>query len=422
MGIFSTPLAPSGVKAATIDYLVSITTNNYITFHNLQFTGSNMATALITSGHHIIFRGCDFLFNGINGIQASSSAHHITVDSCTSNWTNNNFISAGASPTWTITSNYIQNTATVPGMGSSSDGNYIGIYNTGDSSLIQNNRIANSGYCAIDFRGSAIQVKDNVVDGFCQVKDDGGGIYTFAGGKHVYNLRTVSGNTVKNGGGAASGTNTTNSDAFGIYLDNNSSSVLVNNNYVQDCGSAGIFLHGIDSCTITNNTIYNAVQTGGYGQLLVITDGSFYPMRGVTVKKNKFTSKSSSQVAGYFKTTLGDYSSWGTFDSNYYSGNKFSIAGTGTSLAGWQTTCAMEVHSTTGSPQITPPVPPTFVNQTYAQTMSTTCVSGSKISATYTVPQGKYSSATSQADANSKALAEINTWWSNLLIHCGCTQ
>jgi hypothetical protein len=422
LGIFSTPLAPSNVKAATIDTLVKITSNNYVTFWNLQFTGSNMVTALITSGHHITFRSCDFAFAGINGITASSSAHHITVDSCTSNWTNNNFISGGGSIDWVVTNNYFQNTATVPGMGSSSDGNYIGIYNVGDSSIVQRNRVTNSGYSGIDFRGSAIQVKDNVVDGFCQVKDDGAGIYTYAGGVHTYGWRIVSGNTVKNGGGASAGTNTTNSDAFGIYLDNNSSEVLVTNNYVQDCGSSGIFLHGNHNVIIRSNIIYNAVQSGGYGQLLVVTDGSFGSMRNVTVTRNQFTSKASSQVAGYYKTTLGDYSSWGTFDSNFYSGNRFSIAGTQTSLAGWQTQSAMEAHSTTGSPTVTPPNPTTFLNQTFAQTMSTTCVSGSKISATYTVPMGKYSSTVSQADANSKALAEITAWWSNLLTHCGCAQ
>src|SRR5213078_546067 len=249
-------------------------------------------------------------------------AHHITLNKCTSSWTNNDFIDGGGSANWTITGNTIQNTGTVPGMGKSSDGNYIGIYNVGNNSVIQNNTITNSGYIGIDFRGSAIQVLNNVVDGFCQVKDDGAGIYTFSGGVQTYTLRTVSGNTVKNGGGASAGTNTTNSDAFVIYMDNNASEVTVTNNYIQDCGSAGIFLHGNHNLTITKNVVYNVVQREGYGQILVITDASFGLMRNVVVTGNHFISKTTNQVAGYFKTTLNDYNQWGRFDSNFYSGNK----------------------------------------------------------------------------------------------------
>jgi parallel beta-helix repeat protein len=201
-------------------------------------------------------------------------------------------------------------------------------------------------------------VDKNIIDTFCNVKDDGGGIYTYTGTSAVvYSQRFVTNNIVQNGGGAGSGTNTTNSDAFGIYMDGNASEVTIDSNYIQNCGSSGIFLHGNHNLTVTNNTVYNAVVTGGYGQLLVITDPSFAaPMRNVVVTGNKFVSKTASQVAGYFKGGLNDYNQWGRFDSNYYSGNKF-FAGSATNFGGWQTTSGMEKQSSVGPAQTTPPVP-----------------------------------------------------------------
>src|SRR5204862_2768187 len=138
-------------------------------------------------------------------------------NNCTSNYTNNDFISGGGSSNWKLTNNIITNTGQVPGMGNSADGNYIAIYNVGASSLIQYNVIKKTGYSGIDFRGPGISVLNNLVDTFCNVKDDGAGIYTYTGATPTtYATRTVDQNIVLNGGGGSGGTNTSNSDAFGI--------------------------------------------------------------------------------------------------------------------------------------------------------------------------------------------------------------
>src|SRR5205809_678534 len=79
LGMFSTS-SPTGVKASTIDNLVQINDKSYVKFSKLQFTGSNAATVVITSGHDIGFDSCDFNFSGINGFTVSSSAHHITLN------------------------------------------------------------------------------------------------------------------------------------------------------------------------------------------------------------------------------------------------------------------------------------------------------------------------------------------------------
>lgn len=411
LGMFSVA-QPAGVKATTTDNLVQVNDKSFINFSNITFTGSNSNAVTITTGHDIGFDGCDFIFQGINGINAQSSAHHIKVNNCISNWTNNNFINAGGAKNWIITNNSFSNIGQVPGMGNSSDGNYIAVYNIGDNSLVQNNTFKNCGYIGVDFRGASITVDRNSIDVFCNTKDDGAGIYTFSSSSTSYSQRYVTNNTISNGGGASAGTNTTNSDAFGIYMDNNSSDVTITDNYVHDNGGAGLFIHGATRITAARNIIYNCVMTGGYGQFLVITGKGFGATRNMVITNNQFISKTTSQNAGYFKTDSSNYSQWGRFDSNYYAGNRINIAGTLTDLAGWRSRSGMEAKSVTGLPQTTPPIidTTTLVFKNVAQSKAFTknnCTSGTGTSVVYTVAAGKYTAST-QAGADQLATNDIN--------------
>jgi len=356
IGIYSSG-TPSGVKVSTIENLVAIGGNSFLSFNNIVFRGSNSAAVSISSGNNIKFENCDFLLQGMNGFSVQSAAHHITLNNCTANYTNNDFVFGGGSTNWTITNNTIRNTAQVPGMGNSADGNYIALYNIGANSLIQYNVIRKSGYCGIDFRGSGISVLNNVVDTFCNVKDDGAGIYTFTGASTTtYAMRTVDQNIVLNGGGASAGTNTTNSDAFGIYMDDNSSEVTITNNTVADCGGAGLFLNAAHNLVVQNNTIYNCVTTGHYGQLLHIYPGPATTgiVKNITLTGNKIISRTSSQLVAYLKFTGVDMSQLGTWDNNYYcrplneNGSTFQVLDPSnqvTNLEGWQSTSKKDKSS-----------------------------------------------------------------------------
>jgi len=236
----------------------------------------------------------------------------------------------------------------VPGMGNSADGNYIALYNIGANSLIQYNVIRRSGYSGIDFRGSGISVLNNVVDTFCNVKDDGAGIYTFTGvSTTTYATRIVDKNIVLNGGGASAGTTTDNSDAFGIYMDDNSSNVTISNNTVANCGGAGLFLHASHDIEAKDNTIYNCVTTGSYGQLLNLYPGAVAtaPVKNITLKGNKIVSRTASQLVAYLKLTGVDINQLGNWENNYYcrplneNGSTFQVlspATQTTNLEGWQ--------------------------------------------------------------------------------------
>jgi hypothetical protein len=52
-------------------------------------------------------------------------------------------------------------------MGNSGDATYTAIYNIGAGSIAQYNYIRNTGYTAVDFRGSSITVQNNFIDTFC---------------------------------------------------------------------------------------------------------------------------------------------------------------------------------------------------------------------------------------------------------------
>jgi parallel beta-helix repeat protein len=134
------------------------------------------------------------------------------------------------------------------------------------------------------------------------VKDDGAGIYTFTGASTTtYAMRIVDQNIVLNGGGASAGANTTNSDAFGIYMDDNSSEVTITNNTVANCGGAGLFLNADHNLVVQNNTIYNCVTTGNYGQILHIYLGAATTgvVKNITLTGNKIISRTASQLVAY---------------------------------------------------------------------------------------------------------------------------
>ena len=97
-----------------------------------------------------------------------------------------------------------------------------------------------------------------------------------------------------------------NSDAFGIYMDDNSSNVTITNNTVANCGGAGLFLHAAHDISLTNNTLYNNVLTGGYGQILIKQESSGL-IRNITLTGNVVVSKASTQLVAYYWSNVSDF-------------------------------------------------------------------------------------------------------------------
>jgi len=328
IGIYNT-VTPTGVQVANIDYLVNIGSRSYLNFTEIQFAGSNTATVNVTSGHHCNFAMCEFFFQGINGFFVTPAANNLSVIACSANYTNNNFIEGASGQTWTIVSNTIENTGQIPGSGQSKDGNYIGIHNVGSNSLVQYNNLINTGYNGIEFKGDNVRILNNLVDTFCNVKDDGGGIYSYVGPTTAsFVFRTVDHNIILNAIGAPDGTTTSNTDAHGIYMDDNTSQVTISNNTIANCGGAGLFLHANHDIKVLNNTFFNnAITTANvYAQIFEVFPGATLtaPVRNLVVTGNKFVSKEATQRVASYKTNEGNMSQWplgltnANYNNNYY--------------------------------------------------------------------------------------------------------
>jgi parallel beta-helix repeat protein len=315
---------PTDVKISTIDTLVRLVNRNYITFDNIKFTGSNMSTIQLDTANHITIQNCSFDAIGKNAITAIGSNTVIINDSLT-NIQNNGIYIQRNSDTVTITNCYMKNIGMIEG---NVDIDAIPISISATRTLITYNRIDSAGYLALRFAGPNSRASNNYVSNFCNLRTDGGGIYTYG---NYASVDTISNNIITNGAGQ-------NFIAAGIYMDDNSSGFLINNNTITNCNLYGIFLHNASNMTVTNNTISN-----GLGNPLGIQGGT----PSYNVKSNIFYSP----VAGNY---LLNTSNPGTsIDSNYYlasATDSIIYNGAKYTLAGWNLATTNESHGVVGLP------------------------------------------------------------------------
>ncbi len=305
------------IKGSVIGTLVTISFQNYITFNNLAFTGANAYAFNMTNCSNITISTCDFTFSGGNAIHAFSSSY-INIRGSNFSDTNND----GVYMEWNcsnikVRNNVFKNTGVIPGMGANSADTYKGMFIRGDNNLIEYNELDSTGFNGIHIEGNYDTVKNNLVNTFNFVKDDGGGVYTGQGlgDNAVYYGKLITGNIILNGIGAINGTDDTTYLAVqGIYLDDNTNHTTVTGNTTAFCGQTGIFNHNSTYTTITNNTMYN----NGKEQFLAVRVAN--PVSNVTVKNNIMFSRTSSQIVNRIESYYGtnNLAQFGTFDSNYY--------------------------------------------------------------------------------------------------------
>ncbi len=355
--VYSTSSAIN-VQVASLDTLVFMTYKNYITFDNISFRGANGEAFYIGSSSNITIQNSsiDFCYDGIFGADLGSSSANFKLQNSTINHSNNDAVKITKEFTnATISNNIIKNTGMIAGMGGSGDNKYTGMMLENISnSLIQYNEIDSSGYCGISFPGGNFtKVTNNLVNYFCMINDDGGGIYTYAPATG----KIIAYNNVLNGIGNGEGVNNPGSSAaFGVYIDaiGNTSGVQILNNSIANIGRAGIFLHNVHDIITRNNTVYNSIIG-----LLIKNDDDTY-ITNLIVKNNIFFAKTFTQLAFEAITLHNDISSFGTIDSNYYARPiddrlVFNVQPTGQSqtpgfyfmytLEGWQTYSGFDAHS-----------------------------------------------------------------------------
>ncbi len=352
------------VKAASIDYLISSISKSYIVFDNITFKGANAQGVHISGGSNNVVQNCDIMFSGTDGVNVSGS--NFRLENCTVTNSNNDGVNV-ASASATVRNNVISNTGYIIGMGQSGNGYNVGL-KIGENGLAEYNQILNTGSNAVNFGGNNLTIKNNYIDNFNFVKDDGGGVYTSNHSGNTNVGRKITGNIILNGTGAPEGTNVPPDNILvtssqGIYLDDDANGVSITNNTIAACNRA-IYLHNSQSIILRNNTFYNNV----YAQLFMKHDNLGSALKNHTIVSNIFFAKYASQITADFGTIYNDLGSMGRLDSNYYArpiddnisiycekylytSNQYKYK---LNLQGWKSLYNMDAHSKTSAKKISP--------------------------------------------------------------------
>ena len=331
LSIFFGSLAPAdyNIKASTIDTLVNIGANSYISISNIYFEGANFAAIYTKDAANINIQQCSINSMGTKAIFLLNTPNVLVENIAISNTMCNAIdISNNRAPNVTIRSCTVKNTATMPGMGSFWDDNdfkaiSVSVSNGG---LIEYNRVDTVGYMGIQFQGNNFKVQKNTVDYYGFVKDDGGAIYTYAGGTDAapgpyYTNRSINDNIVLNGIGAGKGAKGQ-IDIDGIYLDGRTMNVDITNNTISNIGINGIYCNNPSNVNITGNTSFNNGSAIGIGRY------AWGSVNNLNVKRNTFYPKYSNQNNFSYgdggldlpapRTIQQALQALGNIDSNYY--------------------------------------------------------------------------------------------------------
>ncbi len=403
------------IKVSTLDTLFSIVSKSYVNINNIVFEGANGTALFASTGGFINIQNCDFINAGAGAMNLKGISN-LLIENCTTNniLSNAIVVSSSSVSNVTIRGCSVKNTATKAGMGLGNGNTYKGVVATVLSNLlIEYNNIDTTGYAALEFQGSNVTIKNNVINYFDFVKDDAGGIYTWASGTDAspgptYTNRVIRDNIVMNGIGAPNGRNSPSLFVTGIYLDGRSMNVSVLNNTVFNMGKNGIHANNPNNVTIRGNTSFNNLNA------MSVMRWVWGSVKNLTIKNNIFYPTTDAQRGFYYTnsaintpivTTLQNTltNSLGIIDSNIYSVLKptpfnfdiystsggASVPSSALSLEGWQ---SFSKHDLNGKKTMKTPVSYTltglvgankFANSSFSSGISGLTVFGSSALGTW---------------------------------------
>lgn len=302
------------VQIATTNTLIESKAND-IVIANLVIKGANQYGVYSNTANlkNLRIKNSKILFSGIDAIRVYGCSNFVLENS---EITNSNSIAVNLKYNATdavLTNNKIRNTGVFPGMITENQAYGIISYTKGFKA--EYNQIIKTGYIGIRFAGDNNLIKNNYIDTFCLVMDDGSGIYTWTGKENTaFSNRSIIGNIVLNGIGAPEGTNRNDyAAAEGIYLDDNATNVDISGNTVANCIDNGILIHNSRNIKIQNNTLFNNKV-----QIKTLHDDLGNPITNTVISNNSFFSKATDQTTFYFKSDVNDFASMGSFSGNYY--------------------------------------------------------------------------------------------------------
>ncbi|MDB5277764.1 MAG: parallel beta-helix repeat containing protein, partial [Ferruginibacter sp.] len=312
------------IQISTLDTLINLKNSNFITISGLTLEGANLASVYARDGGNISIQNCSISSSGAKGLFIFNCPN-VLVDNLNCDYALSNGIDITDRLTQnaTVTNSTITNTGTFPGMGSNwNSADYKGIFvDVSSTALLQYNNVTNTGYTGIHWQGNNVLVKNNLVNAYNYVVEDGGGIYTFSTNGQSYSGRVVSDNIVVNGIGAPAGTGG-DTNVQGIYLDGVTMNVDVLNNSVANVASNGYYMNNPTNVKINGNTSFNNGSAIGVSKYW---DGP--ALTNFSITNNVFYPKLPNQYSFFYANTGLDYpyptsietamQQMGTVDNNY---------------------------------------------------------------------------------------------------------
>lgn len=304
------------IQGSVVPTLVTISAQSNLLFTGLDFIGANNDAFRINNAGNIAIVNCAVKYTGGTAF-AVSGTNGLRVEKTMVDYTNDVAFNLSASGT-VLRNNTIKRSGSVAGMGRSGDGTYTAVLINGNNNLVEGNTIEQTGYVPISFNGSDVTIKNNFINEFSLVKDDGGGIYTWnnSGGAPTYTNRKVIANIVVNGRSASNGSKEKEKKfAHGIYIDDNATNVEVSGNTVANCEGYGLYIHNARANKILQNTFYNNTV-----QIAMVRDdiAPNSPINNTEVKENIFFSLHPDQLVAEYKSNADDIQGFGIFDKNHY--------------------------------------------------------------------------------------------------------
>lgn len=344
------------VKASSLTSNISISNYSFINLKSIDFEGGNINGANLISCHDVTFENCNFYLQGGNGVYGGNINNIKFLGGSIVDAQNNGMFFEYQATNCLINGVSTTKVGVNPGGLRSGDGSGNGIFIIGDENTIQNCRISNVGYNGINFVGNNIDVYKNYVDSFCAVKDDGGGIYTYAGNNGTYTNRKIRSNIILNGltnsfEGTKGDTYAQYSKSVGIYVDDYSQNVDIVGNTVANCAWAGIFIHNSLNIKILGNLLFN-------NGIQLYFEQSSSIIRNITRNGNTLVSKQLSQPVFYNNSYVNESAGLtGSSDNNIYSrplndANTFKLCIDGVvndsiSLSYWKSRYSTDINSST---------------------------------------------------------------------------
>jgi parallel beta-helix repeat protein len=344
------------IKTSTVNNIMYINNGNYVTFENMILQGGNASSFKTNNSTYTTLQNSIINFTGGYAVYAYYTGNHNQILNNSISNSNYGAIRMEEGNSYALISgNTITNSGVFPGMGARINLNgifeAISTYNCSNT-IVEHNSIVNTGYNGIHLAGSAGIVRNNFIDTYCFLKDDGGGIYTYGAGDGV--KRYIQNNIILNGIGSVPGTTENLPQASGIYSDGYTDNVEISGNSVYKASFDGIYIHNSQRITCRNNTFFDNTR---YGISIVFDGSGGSAIRNASVKNNISVAKSTGQrvLEYYTYSSPTDILLFGTTDSNYFINpfdnnpvfrvREYPNGDVLKTFAQWKTYCQQDAHS-----------------------------------------------------------------------------